>query len=626
MRLYRRRLLRGFLAIAIIAGLAIAIISIALPFAVSTAAVRDRLERDISEWTGHEVQLLERPKIGFWPVPHIKLNRISISSRNFPDAHPIVFANEMKAEFSVLSALRGAPSFSNFLLVRPVFTVEIFSGGTTSWNSDAGRISEGMITSVENLAASADESRSPQPIPAHQLGEVTVEKGTFTLIDHTTGKEEKITALNGTIAWPRLNGSVQADINGIYRGEAASVSMSSSEPLLLLAQKIAQLKVDLVSDPIRISFDGTATVAKDLFAAGTLSMVSPSMRQTLLWAGTEIKPGEAIGALSLDAEVQLKDGRAMFDKLILELEGNRGIGVLDFKQSEDDRPGISGTIAFNSLDISSFMRAFTPLPRNGEEIAKTIDTSFLNQLTLDMRLSAQSATLGPLTLTNVAAAARIDQGRAMFDIGDATAYGGSLLGRISLAESGIEGAGEIRFSAKDINLEDALAALKIEGPFPQGTATLQMAVSTKYPTWATSLNDLDGNLELSIVNGFVPSFDIVQFRELAANERFFGLGGISSGSFQFDTAEFQATLSNGLAEINMGEIKGPAAWLDLTGIIPYQRGGLALVGHLKDVPVTNEAQTDAPEDSEAVKAEDHSIAFFVGGSWPAPVISPILGN
>ena len=231
-----------------------------------------------------------------------------------------------------------------------------------------------------------------------------------------------------------------------------------------------------------------------------------------------------------------------------------------------------------------------------------------------------------MTLTNVAAAARIDQGRAMFDIGDATAYGGSLLGRISLAESGIEGAGEIRFSAKDINLEDALAALKIEGPFPQGTATLQMAVSTKYPTWATSLNDLDGNLELSIVNGFVPSFDIVQFRELAANERFFGLGGISSGSFQFDTAEFQATLSNGLAEINMGEIKGPAAWLDLTGIIPYQRGGLALVGHLKDVPVPSEAQTDAPEDPDAVKAEDHSIAFFVGGSWPAPVISPILGN
>ena len=446
---------------------------------------------------------------------------------------------------------------------------------------------------------------------------MTIENGTFTWIDHTTGNTEKITALNGTVSWPRLTGGMDTEISGIYRGEAARLLFESSQPLLLLAQKTSHIEVEFSSTPLTINFSGNANLSDALFANGTLSMQSPSMRQTLEWAGTEIKPGEAIGALTLDAELQFQNGRAILDKLILELEGNRGIGVLDYKDDEG-KPGLSGTLAFTSLDLASFLRAFTPLPSTGEDIAETIDTSFLNQLMLDLRLSAQSATLGPLSLTNVAAATRIDEGRATFDIGDATAYGGSLLGRIVLAESGIEGGGEVRFSATDINLEQALSALGISGPFPQGTARLNVALSTPFPTWATGLSDLAGKFDLSIVDGFVPSFDPVQFRELAATERFFGLGGISTGSFPFSTAEFEATFSNGIAEINKGEIVSQNAVLSLTGIIPYQRGGLALIGVLEEtatVASTNEST-----------APDNSIQFFVGGSWPTPVISPILNN
>ncbi|MEX3007082.1 AsmA-like C-terminal region-containing protein [Hoeflea sp. TYP-13] len=616
-KLHRRGWFRWILAIAIVAGLVTAISGVALPFAISTDLVRDRLERDISAWTGHEVELLDTPEIGFWPVPHIALNRISVSSRNFPEAEPIVFADEMSAEFSVLSALSGEPSFSNFVLVRPIFTVEKFPGDITSWNSNTGRISEGISTSVQHADAPAEGDNSLQPIPAYRLGEVTIQNGTFTWIDHTNDTEEKITAINGTVTWPRINGGVDAGISGIYRGETVTLFLESSQPLLLLAQRTAQVAIDFRSTPLHLVFDGQASFSNTPFAGGTLSMKSPSMRQTLEWAGEQIKPGEAIGALSLDAEVLLQNGRAMLDKLILELEGNRGIGVLDFKQYEG-KPGISGTLAFNSLDIASFLRAFTPLPRTGEDIAKTIDTSFLNQLMLDMRLSAQSATLGPLSLTNVAAAARIDEGRATFDIGDASAYGGSLLGRITLAESGIEGGGDVRFSAKDINLEQALAALGISGPFPQGTATLNVALSTPFPTWATGLTDLAGKFDLFITNGFVPSFDPVRFRELAATERFFGLGGISTGSFEFKTAAFEATFSNGLAEITKGEIIGENAILSLAGIIPYQRGGLALIGILEE--------TAAVASTEETNPTDNSIQFFVGGSWPTPVISPIIGN
>ena len=78
-------------------------------------------------------------------------------------------------------------------------------------------------------------------------------------------------------------------------------------------------------------------------------------------------------------------------------------------------------------------------PHSGADIASTIDTRFLRELRLDLRLSAQSAKLGPITMTNMAAAARIEGGRATFDLGDAMAYGGNMLGRVLLTEAGSGG-------------------------------------------------------------------------------------------------------------------------------------------------------------------------------------------
>ncbi|MEM6460462.1 MAG: AsmA-like C-terminal region-containing protein [Pseudomonadota bacterium] len=616
-RRHRKVWVRFLFGTIVAAGLVALVSGIALPFAISTDLVRDKLERDISQWTGHEVVLLDSPELGFWPAPHISLKRISVSSRKFPEAEPIVYADEMRADFSILSALIGDPSFSNFVLVRPIFWVEQFPEGNTTWNSQAGRISEGVGKTIRQAEAAAGGEKSTERVPDYRLGDVTVENGTFTWINHITSNSEKITALNGVVRWPRLNGEMEAEISGIYRGEAARLWMETEQPLMILAHRTSQIEIEFASTPLTLAFNGTANLSPLSFASGTFSMQSPSMRQTLAWAGAEIKPGEAIGALSLDAELQLQNSRAMLDKLILELEGNRAIGVLDFKYA-DGIPGVSGTLAFNSLDLTSFLRAFTPLPQTGEDIADTIDTSFLNELVLDMRLSAQSAKLGPLSLSNVAAAARIDEGRATFDIGDATAYGGSLQGRVVLAESGIEGGGEVRISASDIDMAQALAALNVDGPFPRGTARMNMSLSTPFPTWATGLSDIAGKFDLTITDGFLPSFDPAQFRTQAEIERFFGLDGLSSGSFPFATAEFEAIFANGIAEVSKGEIIGQNAVLSLAGIIPYQRGGLALIGELAETAtVASTSQDSTP---------DNSMEFFVGGSWPTPVISPIAGN
>ena len=110
-----------------------------------------------------------------------------------------------------------------------------------------------------------DSSGNPVTVPADRLGEIRVENGTFAWIDHGTEMEEKVTAINGTVSWPRLNSGIRADIRGIFRGEAAALQLSSDDPLLLLSGKNAQANINLAAAPLDLTFDGMVNLSEKPF-------------------------------------------------------------------------------------------------------------------------------------------------------------------------------------------------------------------------------------------------------------------------------------------------------------------------------------------------------------------------
>lgn len=419
----RGRTIRWILSAAALVIAVSVVAAVAVPLAISTEVVRERLERDISQWTGQDVALGTTPELTFWPVPSVTFRNVSIMSRDFPDPEPLASAESVTAEFSVISALTGSPRFTNFQFNQPVFTIRRYGNGDLSWKSDGGRIAEAAEIAVANIAAGSDNNDETvvKPIPAYELGTLTINDGTIRLIDQVTDKQEIVHSLNGTVDWGKLGGSGQFDLTGVFRGQKAHLVLSSDKPLLLLAGENAPVSVDLDSAPMTISFTGTANLSSRPFLNGKLIFDTSSVAKALQWIGTDIKPGEAIGTLHVDADMTTQRDRVNLDNLIIDIEDNRGIGVLDLQRSKEGIPIVAGTLAFNKLNITSFLKAFTPLPKPGEDIATTIDTRFLRQLGLDLRLSAQSASLGSLMLSDLAAAARIDQGRAIFDVGDATA-------------------------------------------------------------------------------------------------------------------------------------------------------------------------------------------------------------
>ena len=599
----------------------ILVVFASLPLAVSSGVVRDRLERDISTWAGHPVSLGDAPSLEFWPTPTIQLDNVQIRPSTFAGGDPILRADSIVANFNLFSAVLGAPSFSEFRLIRPTFNVELYPDGSSNWSSASGELARGIAAAVARdeaiKAGNAPPATAKIPESA-ALGAVTIEDGTVKWIRDPGAEAEKLTAINGTVAWTAPTAVARLNITAIFRGEQVTVAGSSAAPLLVLGGRTAPMDVKVSSAPLNIEFSGTANLGSNLFMSGPLKLSSVSVRRALEWSGADIKPGEALGALDLSANVTAEPMKAKLDDLIVLIDKNRGIGVLDIAIREDEPPLIAGTLAFNSLDIASFLQAFTPLPSTGKDIASTIDTRFLRELGLDLRLSAQSASFGPVALSNLAAAARVEQGRANFDVGDATAYGGSVIGRIALSEQGIDGGVKVQLSARQMNFGGLFDAVGMTGPLPRGVGSLDVEVTSPYPTWATALSDFTGKIDLAVSQGVVPGINITRFRELARTERFFDLSQLGeAASFAFTTAHFQATIAGGEADLTKAELVGPQNRVSLSGVIPYSRSSLAIAGVLEPAPAAEGQATG----SDAKLAD--TVRFFIGGSWPRPVISPV---
>jgi AsmA protein len=153
-----------------------------LPLAVSSGVVRDRLERDISTWAGHPVSLGDAPSLDFWPTPTIQLDNVEILPSAFAASDPIMRAESIVANFNLFSAVLGAPSFSEFRLIRPTFNVELYPDATSNWTSASGELARGIEAAVaRDLAAqTGEEVPASAIIPASAaLGTVTIEDGTI---------------------------------------------------------------------------------------------------------------------------------------------------------------------------------------------------------------------------------------------------------------------------------------------------------------------------------------------------------------------------------------------------------------------------------------------------------------
>jgi AsmA protein len=609
----------------ILAGLAalVAVFWLALPSLISTELVRERFELEISNSIGQDVKFGNNPKFTLWPTANIQLDNVIVADNELDDEGSLLQAESFSADVSLLSTLLGEPHFSNYKLVRPTVRIEIYPNGSSNWSPASNIIRSSIDNAIQDGATTQlSNVQSGIPLTNSQFlnfGNIQIEGGTVQLITNPGSDPERITAINGNINWPDIKAPIAIDVDAIFRGERVNLNIVNQEPLAFLDGGSVAIGIGLQSALVNFDFDGDIEVMNTIFVDGKLSLDTPSVRRALEWSGNQIKPSAALGAVELSAEISGDMSGAKLDDLVIKIGENRGVGIVDLSVEENAPPIITGTLAFNSLNISSFLRAFTPLPKSSEDLADTIDTRFLKQLGLDLRLSAQTASFGPVDMSNLAAGVQVNKQDATFNVGAASAYGGQLNGKISISERGIDGGGEISVSARGINFGDLYSNLEILGPLPIGIGDLDVKLLSNRPLWATVLNDIKGDINISVKDGTIPNLSLSMVKQFGNEQQFFNLSDVANGQIDFQLAELSTSIERGVARLNTAQVQTPNETVTFSGIVPFAKGSFAVFGTILDKAeplVLNLADPNAVSPSLVP-----TLQYFIGGSWPNPVIS-----
>ncbi len=598
---------RTLWAVAIAAGLALTVV-LALPYAASTRLVGDRIAEEMSEWSGLDVAIGAPPAISIWPDLEATLTNVTMSA---PGGGPVVTAERVEIELSALAALGGEIDFTTARFISP--TIDVGAGIPTDWSTARGRIGRAIAAAVQIVAenpANPDTAR----LPVEDLG--TVEFDDARVVSRVGGTETEIaTDLSGRIEWKSTTARAAIAAKGVWRGEMVTIDAASDKPLLMLGGGTTPLRIAVASAPAELSFDGTASFGQNGYVDGRAKISAPSARRLFEWSGAPLEHGSAIGQIAIESRVLGGRERMRFEDATLTLDGKPARGALDLMLT-GKLPMVSGTLAFDTLDLRAFLSAFTPLDASADTGPGVIDADFASRLKLDLRLSAAQATAGAFSLADVAATARVDEGLAAFDISDASAFGGTIQAGLRFDRKDAGTMVELRLLAGDIDGAALATATGMIRATPTGRGTVSLILKGEGESWDDLLGNANGSFAANFGPGQLAGLDLGALLDKAKGREPFALDTVATGASPVDALEVKAAIFGGAAKIEKAEIRTPLSRISVSGTAPLGAGdfNLACSAWMPQQAATETTGTPS------------ATTFLIAGPSTAPHVTPVIAG
>ncbi|MCM2291348.1 hypothetical protein NAC44_03275 [Allorhizobium sp. BGMRC 0089] len=617
------RMLSLFVLVLVI-GLSVFVASRLLgPYIVSSSLVRGSIERAIGRWSGHKVEIGGTPSLEFWPEPRITLPDVTISGREHGSREILAKIETLSASFGLMQTIMGHPVFNDFRLVHPHVFLLRDRTGRIDW-SGHGLLSD-AIAQAEPLGDTGQSLE--QRLDAH-IGTVTIEDGRIDIADAARRRTVALESIFGQFTWPKMSAALKGNANLVLGGVVTRVDFSSSQPLLLMNGKIGNADLSLSAPMITASFRGRASLMPARFASGALSLNLLDVPSFVSWTGAELPGTGGLKSISVDATLTADANRARLDGLTLEINDKSANGVVDITRARSGKPKLSGTLAFQDLDIPTLLGAFSLSAP--DQSAGDGKSNLLDWLELDLTLSADQARFSPFMLTDVGASILATDGSAVFDIADSSFAGGTLTAHLEGRNGGFDEGGKLDLSISGADFAHIENKIGLSGPLPVATGSLTLSANTLKPIWAMSDRDIHGTLDLTAGPGQLTGFDMDGIAQLAHDRPFFKLQTAGSNALAFDSLTINTQLNDGAFLVRKGEIDGSAGRLHFSGVVPFDFKGLTLsaallppVSTTADTATSQTANTSPPDaPAQATGTDKTDLHFFIGGSWPNLIVSP----
>jgi len=577
---------------AIVGGAVIAALFVTLmvfPFFVPAATVRDAVKTEIHAVAGLDPTLRGRVSVSLFPHPSVSFHDVLLGDA--ASTEPVATADELTARLSYFPLLAGRIEIADVTLNRPTINVTLLPDGRSNWSG---------------LGASLAHAVEPNPNRSASFSEIGIHDGTIVVHDQQRRITQQLNGVEFQVAWPSISRTFAANGQFTWRDQPVDASLTLSDFQAALTGKRSGVKLRLSSEPLNVTFDGAASNQPTLKIEGMLNLDSPSLREALSWTGNSKVPFGGFERFALRAQSNIGNGIASLTNVNVELDGNRAEGVLTL--ATDDHRGVQGTLASDSLDLTSYVSGARLMPTNERSWDRMpIAMDGLGDFNVDLRLSAASIKIGGVQLGRTAVAAVMRDGKLNVTVGESQSFGGVATGSFGLgsAKAGIEVTSHLRFDNIDLAacLGQIFSFRKLQG---RGTLTVDVGGSGA-SVWALT-RTLNGTASLNAHDGAFDGVNVEEVLRQLERRPLSGGGGLRSGRTPFDQLVLNVKIEQGIAFIADLRLSGASARLAMTGQASIPARDLDLEG--KATLVSSET------------ANEFELPFTVDGSWDDPRILP----
>lgn len=528
-----------------------------------------------------------RPTV--WPLIGARIEGVRIATADWAQGGPLLEADVLDLAVDLAGLLSGDIRVRRFEARGVRLVLERDAQGRANW-------------AFEGLAGSGAAAAPAPAAPAGALSldRVEIRDAAIRLIDRAAGLDLSFEAIDADLSLPDLAGPGTLRLRGQRGGQPFSADLRIAQVQRFLAGEVVALTLGASVGEAQIGFDGRAGLAP-LAAAGRATLRAPALAPLLALvgqAGPEPLPAaarplavEGQVTLAPEGSVHLREGRIAAGATAVQ-------AALDLAL-DGPRPRLAGTVSAGALDLRPFLGGRAPAaPAGAGWPDDPIDASALGLLDAELTLAAGPVQTGFVDLDRLSAVLTIDRARAVLDLRELRAWGGTLTGElVANNRAGLSVGGNIR--ATEVAL---LPLLRQAAGFERlsGTANLALRFLGSGQSVAAIVRSLRGEGRIDLGRGEIIGLDLAgMIRNLDLNY----IGEQNRTIYDSVTASF--TIERGV--LDNQDLRMIAPLITVEG-----RGRVDLGAQTLEYRLTPVALRDAAAGREI------RVPLVISGPWAAP--------
>lgn len=505
------------------------------------------VSRNLSRGYGIALGASPTTRVSLLPLPRLGFRDVRLTAGS-PSGPVLAEGGSLAIQLSLTALLLGRVEVVSLALDGATVALP-GAGDDARWTGPYRRL-------VEHL--SEDDAAHPRRITLSNL--------TLTGTDSSDGARDAVRDVDLILSWPLWSDALHAVGGLAWHGGTARFALTGLRAGDLFAGRTSPFAVTATWGSGSLKAEGSGTIADGFALTGRGSLEAESLPETLAWAGSGIALSPLIGAVALEGGFELTPDALRLPDLRVSANGTtlEGAGSLELG---GHRPSIRATLATESLNLGPMLAGtlrIAGLDGASEGWGRqALDLGPLVGGDLDLRLSAGTARLGPLVMSDVASSVIVREDGIDAALGRASVQGGTVKGRVVVTAKPATGETEVRaLGAFDgLDLGAVLVDLGEYG-WVLGATQGSFALEGRGRDAASLVGRVSGRGTLAVSGGAIAGLDLVDVLNRGPAQ---GALARRNGRTPFERAALSLTFTDGIGEIAEGTLSARTLTATLRG-------------------------------------------------------------